>query len=268
VATINQKVTEAYDNLNNGWDEIWDGLGCRLLLDEFHVPCKGSSCSARNDYSVQLTIDQVCAAVDTPIKLLASASAQHVDGLNKVRGPFVNGEADDYVSELDLDLLVMPDPTPGERCCLSSCSYPTSYTGEQGCQGAIDVYGDFVDTARASLENMETEWEESVDITDELDTYVNINGGGSYWKTSTQSGAIDENKIPSCDSISAETCATFATYFHRLYDARDVSAIPFCRAYLSSSLTTTAFLRQMSILIGKFPILLCKTCVLYFHRLL
>ena len=220
MVTINQKVTGAYNALDNGWDEIWDNLGCRILLDEFHVPCKGSSCSARNDYSVQLTIDQVCAAIDSPIKLLASASAKNVDGLNIVRGPFVNGEADEYVSELDLDLLVMPDPTPLEINCGSP-----NLDNAVNCPAAISLYGDFVDTARASLEIMETEWEESVDITDELSTYVNINGGGSYWKISYQSGAIVENKIPSqCDSISAETCATFATYFHRLYDARDVSA--------------------------------------------
>ena len=234
MVTINQKVTLAYEGLDS---QFFISLRCRNLLDEFHVPCKGSSCSSRNDFSVQLTIDQVCDAVDTPIKLLASASAKHVDALNKVRGPFVNGEADDYVSELDLDLLGMPEPTPLEINCGSP-----NLENAVNCPGAISVYGDFVDIVKTSLENMEIEWKESVDITDELGTYVNT--GSTYWKTNyTSSGlSIIENKIPSqCDSISAETCATFATYFQRLYDLRDVSAIPICLVYLSSSLTNYNF---------------------------
>ena len=56
------------------------GATCKALLEQFHVPCDTSSCSSKNDKTYQLNIDQVCAAVDTPIKLLMSAIEEQSDG--------------------------------------------------------------------------------------------------------------------------------------------------------------------------------------------
>jgi len=120
---------------------------CRQLLDEFHVPCKRSSCSSTNEQSYQLTIDQVCAAVDSPDKLLTSAMAEHIDSLKTIQGPFINGAADDYIAEIDdMSLLgVLPDPTPVDIHCNSPCDAIVSLPGDVGYEdsfrGWYDVQG-------------------------------------------------------------------------------------------------------------------------------
>ena len=49
--------------------------------------------------SYQLTIDEVCAAVDSPTKLLMCAIEDRLDGLDEIEGPFGNGRLDDTIEE-------------------------------------------------------------------------------------------------------------------------------------------------------------------------
>ena len=51
------------------------GEDCTALLSEFTTVCDpaGSSCSSNNEYTHQLTIQQICNSVGNPKKLLISA---------------------------------------------------------------------------------------------------------------------------------------------------------------------------------------------------
>ena len=170
--SINEKLATLLEAADDDWTFITPDLEstCKAVLDEFHVPCTKTSCTSRNDQSYQLTIDQVCAAIDSPIKLLTSAVAEHVDGINRLRGPFINGAAHDYVADIDMDKFgMLPDTTPAYMCCSTpdpdgSCDSANSDNTHR-CQRAIDVYSNLVDTARTSLEEMETEWKDAVDKT-------------------------------------------------------------------------------------------------------
>ena len=174
--SINEKLATLLEAADDDWT-CFDcpelKSTCKAVLDEFHVPCTKTSCTSRNDQSYQLTIDQVCAAIDSPIKLLTSAVAEHVDGINRLQGPFINGAAHAYVADIDMDKFgMLPDTinhtTPDYTCCSTpdsdgACPIITSDTPR--CQRAIDVYSNLVDTEKTSLEDMETEWKDAVDKT-------------------------------------------------------------------------------------------------------
>ena len=201
---------------------------CKALLDEFHVPCEKTTCSSRNDQSYQLTINQVCAAVDSPIKLLTSAVAEHVDGLNRLRGPFVNGAADDYVADIDTSLLKALSTT----CCTTpkadgKCSAANWEIGQgSGCQGArtaIAVHSNFVDTTSKSLQEMETEWKEAADQSSTCD---GVSTGKKLSFKYLDCHALMNYFLQCYINQTKDTCSTFVKYFDRLYEARNVSEFP------------------------------------------
>jgi hypothetical protein len=74
---------------------------CADLLAEFTTMCdpEASSCSSTNEYSHQLTIQQVCDSVDNPKKLLISAIADKLDGISKMSDPFIDGRVDAEVED-------------------------------------------------------------------------------------------------------------------------------------------------------------------------
>ena len=59
-----------------------DLSNCGKLLSELHSPCNPleNSCSDPNKQSFQLSIDDVCDAVNTPVKLLLSSISEKMDG--------------------------------------------------------------------------------------------------------------------------------------------------------------------------------------------
>jgi hypothetical protein len=55
---------------------------CNAILSQFHTACDPSqeSCSQSNQQSFQVTVDQVCAAVNSPTKLKFEAIGDEFDG--------------------------------------------------------------------------------------------------------------------------------------------------------------------------------------------
>ena len=234
---------------------------CKALLDEFHVPCEKTPCSSRNDQSYQLTIDQVCAAVDSPIKLLTSALAEHVDGVNRLRGPFINGTADDYVADIDIDMSLLSalnttccsTPKPDGSCDIENWKNENAeaykgityteggYTFNRGsevvtaCKGAgfIRNYTNFFDTANKALEEMETEWKEAVDQQSEHSTKCDGISAGkklSFKYLDLGCSALYHQLLfltmLYIVNQTKDTCSTFVKYFDLLYEARNVSEFP------------------------------------------
>ena len=77
-----------------------DTSSCNALLEEFHTSCPHDqqTCSTANIESFQLTIEQVCDAVNTPTLLKVDQIAEAYDGFaNLGGGPFVDGTVDDKV---------------------------------------------------------------------------------------------------------------------------------------------------------------------------
>ena len=83
-ANLPQKMADI-DEILSAWDDSRDirddSTSCAALLQKFHVPCKFDTCSTANDQSYQLTIDEVCAFVGTPTKVLMGAIENTLDGL-------------------------------------------------------------------------------------------------------------------------------------------------------------------------------------------
>merc|ERR1712086_779414 len=77
------------------------GDDCHDLLSEFTTVCdpEASSCSSTNEYTHQLTIQQVCKSVGNPKKLLISAIAEKLDGIKEMSDPFVDGRVDARVED-------------------------------------------------------------------------------------------------------------------------------------------------------------------------
>ena len=77
-----------------------ESSGCNLLLEEFHSACSPDeqTCASVNDESFQLTVDQVCDAVNTTTFLHIEQIAEAYDGFEKLGGgPFINGTVDNKV---------------------------------------------------------------------------------------------------------------------------------------------------------------------------
>lgn len=99
-------VFEARNNLNEKMAEIErlaqlpdEGRDyedeCNALLSELVTACGDESCSNPNEYSFQLSVDDVCQAVDTPIKFGIEAMVRRELRLECARVLFVSGENDD-----------------------------------------------------------------------------------------------------------------------------------------------------------------------------
>ena len=88
-------VFEARNNLTEKMDEIKrlaaeevNEVNCNALLSELVTACGEGSCSNPNEYSFQLSVDDVCQAVDTPIKFGIEAMVRRELRLERVCDSF------------------------------------------------------------------------------------------------------------------------------------------------------------------------------------
>ena len=63
---LNQKMADIKELAAE--EEVVNEENCNALLSELVTACGEGSCSNPNEYSFQLSVDEVCQAVDTPIK--------------------------------------------------------------------------------------------------------------------------------------------------------------------------------------------------------
>ena len=83
---ISSKLQRVKQDIADGTSDNTDQ--CNAVLSEFHTACDPlqDSCSKSNHQSFQVTVDQVCEAVNSPTKLKMEAIGDEFDGFADTSG--------------------------------------------------------------------------------------------------------------------------------------------------------------------------------------